>query len=120
MSTVPRLFLLAALLCVPIVVVVMTPTLLGAVANQIAPAPRAAATAVAQTQPSPVAEARPTVALDAAPPPTLVPPTLQAAPAVVAVASPQPTGEKVMIANTGGIGGVLRAAPINGPQVAAL
>jgi hypothetical protein len=55
---------------------------------------------------------------NAAPPPTLAPPvaTATAAP----TARPTPTGERVIVANTGGRGAVLRAEPVTGRPVAAL
>ncbi len=54
-------------------------------------------------------------ALDEPPPPTLVP-------AATAMLAPPPTpgGERVVIANTGGIGAVLRAEPVTGRQIGSL
>jgi hypothetical protein len=56
--------------------------------------------------------------LDEAVPPTLAPPaaTATAAP----TAPPTPTGERVVIGNTGGVGAVLRADPVSGRPVGAL
>jgi hypothetical protein len=56
--------------------------------------------------------------LESTPPPTLTPPeaTATAAP----TARPTPTGERVMIGNTGGLGAVLRSDPVTGKPVGAL
>jgi hypothetical protein len=51
------------------------------------------------------------------PPPTLFAP---AAPIVVATPRPTPTGEQIVIGNTGGVGAVLRSDPVTGRPVAAL
>jgi hypothetical protein len=56
--------------------------------------------------------------VDSAPPPTLAPPAVTATP--VATPGPTPTGERVVIGNTGGLGAVLRSDPVTGRQVAAL
>jgi hypothetical protein len=57
-------------------------------------------------------------ALEETPPPTLAPPAMTATP--VATPRPAPTGERVVIGNTGGVGAVLRAEPVTGRAVASL
>jgi hypothetical protein len=57
-------------------------------------------------------------ALEETPPPTLSPPAMTATP--VATPRATPTGERVMIGNTGGVGAVLRAEPVIGRVVASL
>src|SRR5439155_7319868 len=56
--------------------------------------------------------------LNETPPPTLAPPDATATP--VATPRPAPTGERIVIGNTGGRGAVLRADPVTGRPVAAL
>ncbi len=56
--------------------------------------------------------------LDDSVPPTLSPPVAAATPMVTP--RPTPTGERVVIGNTGGLGAVLRADPVSGRPVAAL
>ena len=56
--------------------------------------------------------------LEETPPATLAPPAATATP--VATPRPTPTGERVVVANTGGRGAVLRAEPVTGRPVAAL
>src|SRR6266702_4606685 len=51
-------------------------------------------------------------ALEETPPPTLAPPAMTATP--VATPRPTPTGERVVIGNTGGVGAVLRTEPVTG------
>jgi hypothetical protein len=48
------------------------------------------------------------------------PPTLAAAATATAVPRATPTGERVIVTNTDGIGAVLRAEPVSGRQVASL
>ncbi len=57
-------------------------------------------------------------ALAETPPPTLAPPPATAIRA--ATPRPTPTGERIVIGNTDGIGAVLRADPVTGPPVASL
>ncbi len=57
-------------------------------------------------------------ALEETPPPTLAPPRTTATP--VATPRPAPTGERIIIGNTGGVGAVLRSDPVTGQPVAAL
>src|SRR5262249_11815136 len=57
-------------------------------------------------------------ALNETPPPTLSPPVATAT--AIGTPRPRPTGERVVVANTGGIGAVLRTEPVTGQPVAAL
>jgi hypothetical protein len=68
------------------------------------------------TDPTPGPQAKPRFAPVEEPPP----PTLAPAPTTVAPPRPTPTGERVFVTNTGGIGAVLRAEPVSGRQVASL
>jgi hypothetical protein len=52
------------------------------------------------------------------PPPTLAPPAATARPEPPK--RPTPSGERIVIGNTGGVGAVLRAEPVTGQPVAAL
>jgi hypothetical protein len=52
------------------------------------------------------------------PPPTLAAPAAQAT--LVATPRPTPTGERIVIGNTDGIGAVLRSEPVTGQALAAL
>ena len=118
MQALVRMLAMLALLAVPVVVVLNVPRLL-----ELSGVVQTPSTTVAFPTPfrleEPTAAARPRIAgLDDAPPPTLVPPSTTARP--LALNTPTPTGERVVIANTGGLGAVLRAEPVSGPQVAAL
>ncbi len=76
----------------------------------------AAATSAPTAVPTPAATRTPSLAPTTAPVPTLAP-----RPAAQPVASPSPPAqETVVIANTGGLGGVLRDQPAVGKQIAAL
>jgi hypothetical protein len=117
LSAVKALVILG-LLAVPVFVVLNLPRLV-----DLASAVPAASTAVVLPTPfrleEPTPAPRPRFAgLDDAPPPTLAPPA--ATPKPVAAIRPTPTGERVVVTNTGGIGAVLRAEPVTGRQVAAL
>jgi hypothetical protein len=57
-------------------------------------------------------------ALEETPPPTLAPPAMTATP--VATLRPTPTGERIVIGNTGGIGAVLRDEPVTGKPLGSL
>jgi hypothetical protein len=52
------------------------------------------------------------------PPPTLSPPEAPTAPQ--ATPRPSPTGERIVIGNTGGVGAVLRVEPVTGRPVSSL
>jgi hypothetical protein len=118
MQTLVRTLAVLALLAVPVVVVVNLPRLLELSGVVQTPSTTAAFPTPFRLE-EPTAAARPRIAgLDDAPPPTLAAPSAKERPTAPSV--PTPTGERVVIANTGGIGAVLRAEPVSGPQVAAL
>jgi len=120
-SSLVRALLAIALLAVPLLVVMELPKLLDLV-NSV-PSPTANVTFVTPTPGFSLSDATPTArsrlsTLEDGPPPTLAPPlsTATAAP----TARPTPTGERIVIGNTGGVGAVLRADPVTGKPVAAL
>jgi hypothetical protein len=118
MQTLVRTMAVLALLAVPVLVVFNLPRLLELSGAVQAPSTIGAfPTPFRLEEPTPAARSR-IAGLDDAPPPTLVPPSTAARPTAPSV--PTPTGERVVIANTGGVGAVLRAEPVSGPQVAAL
>jgi hypothetical protein len=114
--------LVLALLAVPLLVVIELPRFFDLAGS--VPPPAAGITFVTPTPEFSLSNVTPTAAsgrvsvLDSAPPPTL------AAPQVTATAAPTPqptaTGERIVIANTGGLGAVLRSDPVTGKPVAAL
>jgi hypothetical protein len=119
-----RALLAIALLGVPVLVVIELPKFLD-LAGSVPPP----TTSVAFVTPTPglrlpdvtpaSASARSRFsAFNDTPPPTLAPPgaTATAAP----TPGPKPTGERIVIENTGGVGAVLRADPVTGTPVAAL
>jgi hypothetical protein len=121
-SSLARSLLVVALLGLPLLVVIELPRLLDLAASVPPPS-----STVTFTTPEPAFKL-----LDATPAPVRsryaplndnVPPTL-APPAATATAAPTPrpapTGERVVIGNTGGLGAVLRADPVTGQAVAAL
>ena len=120
--------LLTALLVVPFLVLLTAP----AVFDQLVPpAPRSTQPQAANAVPLAARSTSVPVPGTALPLDTLREPTLSTgtrleAPAQPPPGEPQPTStptptrERVLVANTGGRGGVLRAAPVSGRQVAAL
>ncbi|MBV9327067.1 MAG: SH3 domain-containing protein [Chloroflexi bacterium] len=122
MANLVRAVLIIALLGVPLLVVVEMPRLLDLASSVPAPAP--GVTIVTPTPGFSLSDATPTAArgrastLDQAPPPTLAPPASTATTPPTPRATP--TGERIVIANTGGLGAVLRADPVTGRPVAAL
>src|SRR5436190_17264465 len=110
-ATLARSLLVVVLMAVPLLVVTQLPKLLDLAGS--VPAPQSSVTYVTPEPAFKVLEAtpsadRPRIApLDSTPPPTLAPPvaTATAAP----TARPTPTGERIIVGNTGGIGAVLRA-----------
>jgi hypothetical protein len=67
--------------------------------------------------PTPAPQVKPRFApVEEPPPPTLAPAPTSAAPAP----RPTPSGERIVVNNTGGIGAVMRAEPVTGRQVASL
>jgi hypothetical protein len=121
-SSLARSLLVVALLGLPLLVVIELPTFLD-LAGSVPPPADGVSFATAEpafklldTTPTP---GRSRFApLDDSVPPTLSPPvgTATAAP----TPRPTPTGERVVIGNTGGLGAVLRTEPVTGRAVGAL
>lgn len=122
LSLVKALFALV-LLAVPLVVVTSLPRLFELAGSVPVPTADTAAAGPAPafrlvgTTPMPGSRSR-FASLDEPPPPTLAPPAATATPP--ATARPAPNGERIVIANTGGRGAVLRADPVTGRQLATL
>jgi hypothetical protein len=114
--------LVVILLGVPLLVVIELPkflTLAGSVpppTSGVTFATAEPAFSLLETTPTPVRSRF--ASLDQTPPPTLSRPvaTATAAP----TPRPTPTGERIVIGNTGGLGAVLRSDPVTGHAVAAL
>jgi Bacterial SH3 domain len=111
-----------ALLAVPLLVITALPRLFelaGSVpwpspdANVVGPAP-----AFRLVGTTPIAGRSRFASLEDTPPPTLAPPEATVTP--VATPRPTPSGERIVIGNTGGRGAVLRAEPVTGRPVGAL
>ena len=118
MQTLVRSVAVLALLAVPVLVMVNLPRMLDLAGSVPAPSTASAFPTPFRLQdPTPVPRSR-FAQIDDAPPPTLAPPAAPPKPAPPSV--PTPTGERVEVANTGGIGAVLRAEPVSGQQVASL
>jgi hypothetical protein len=120
-SSLGRALLAIVLLAVPLLVVMELPKFLD-LANSV-PAPAAGVTFVTATPSFSLADATPAArtrlsVLDDRPPPTLSPPVVTATAAPTP--RPTPTGERIVIGDTGGLGAVLRADPVTGKPVAAL
>jgi Bacterial SH3 domain len=105
-----------ALLGVPVLVVLNMPWLFEAVGSVPAlnGAPVVAPTPFRLADPTPTSRARLSGLEDA------LPPTLAPAPTATALPRPTPTGEQVIVNNTGGIGAVLRAEPVTGKPLASV
>jgi hypothetical protein len=109
------------LLAVPLLVITALPRLFELAGSIPATAREAASTAPApafrliDATPTPTRKFAP---LEDGPPPTLSPPV--ATPAPAGTPRPTPTGERIVIGNTGGRGAVLRTEPVTGRAVAAL
>jgi hypothetical protein len=111
-----RALVVLVLLAIPLLVVAALPRVFeiaGAVPTIGGPAPAAAPTAFRLADPTPPTKRFAPV--EEPPPPTL-------APAATPTARPRatPTGERVIVANTGGLGAILRAEPVSGRQIASL
>jgi hypothetical protein len=107
-ATLVRTFLVVGLLAVPLVVVTQLPKFLDLAGS--VPPPKSSVT---------FATPEPAFRLvDPTPPPTLSPPVATAT--AVPTPRPQPTGERIIIGNTGGIGAVLRSDPVTGRPLATL
>jgi hypothetical protein len=118
MLTLAKSLAVLALLAVPVLVVLNLPRLMElAVSVPTSTTTSAFPTPFRLEEPTPAARSR-IAGLDDSPPPTLAPPA--ATPKPAAAIRPTPSGERVVVTNTGGIGAVLRAEPVSGQQVASL
>ena len=117
-----RTVLVVALLAVPLLVVIELPKFMDMAGS--VPLPKSSITFATAEPAFRLIDTTPTTtrsrfaALDPTPPPTLSPPVATAT--AVPTPRPQPTGERIVIGNTGGIGAVLRSDPVTGRPVAAL
>ena len=107
-----------ALLGVPVLVVLTLPRFLELAWSVPAPTSTPTSAPAALRPSNPTAAPPRVVAREEAAPPTLSPPAATAT--SVPTPRPTPTGERVVISNTGGIGAVLRSEPVTGRPVAAL
>jgi len=121
-SSLVRSLLVVALLGLPLLVVMQLPRFLDLAGSVPAPPDQ---TTFATPEPAfRLVDATPTAArvrvdpLENAVPPTLSPPLMTAT--AVPTPRPTPSGERIVIGNTGGLGAVLRADPVSGAPVAAL
>jgi hypothetical protein len=121
LSVVKALFALP-LLAVPLLVIIALPHVLefaGSVASSSSQTGAVAPAPAFRLVPSTPSAGRSRFApINETPPPTLAPPEATATPP--ATPRPAPSGERVVIGNTGGRGAVLRAEPVTGRAVAAL
>jgi hypothetical protein len=111
-----RALLALALLGVPVLVVLNLPRLFEIVGSvpAVTTAAVVAPTPFRLSDPTPTSKPR-FVPFDETPPPTLAP-----APTATLPARPTPTGEQVVVNNTGGIGAVLRTEPVSGQPLASI
>ncbi len=111
-----RAFFAVLLLAVPLLVVANVPKLLDLAGSVPANAPttQPAATPFRLPDPTPPSKSR-FASLDQEPPPTLVA-------AATATLAPRatPTGERIVVNNTGGLGAVLRTEPVTGQAIASI
>ena len=121
MASLVRVVLVLVLLGVPLLVITEIPRFVELAGS--VPGPKSTGVLVTPTPgfrlSDPTAPAvRARSAFNEAPPPTLAPPaaTATAAP----TAPPKPSGERVIIGNTGGQGAVLRSDPVTGAPIGAL
>ncbi len=116
MLSVARALVAVALLGVPLLVIVNLPRLfdLAGSVPSVATTPIVVATPFRLSDPTPPSKNR-FGALEEPPPPTL-------APAATATLAPRatPTGERIVVNNTGGLGAVLRTEPVSGRQIASI
>jgi len=120
MSGLAKAAAVVLLLSVPLLVITALPRFFE-LAGSIPAAgsqPAAAAPAFRLVDATPTNSRARFAALEETPPPTLAPPAMTATP--VATPRPTPTGERVVIGNTGGAGAVLRSEPVTGRAVASL
>jgi hypothetical protein len=114
-----KALLVLVLLAVPVLVVMTLPRFVELAASVPAPPGEPATPAPAfRLVPTTPQTTRSRLVVDDGPPPTLAPPETTAT--AVPTPRPTPTGERIVIANTGGRGAVLRAEPVSGRPVAAL
>ena len=121
MLNVVKVLLALALLGVPILVITTVPRLFEIAGSVPSPSPQAGvgpAPAFRLVNSTPTGSRSRFASIDDTPPPTLAPPEVTATPP--ATPRPAPSGERVVIGNTGGRGAVLRAEPVTGRPVTAL
>jgi hypothetical protein len=115
-----KALIVVGLLGVPLLVITALPRFFefaGSVPALSGPVGAAPTPAFRLPDPTP-GSARPRFApLEETPPPTLA---LPVAVAQVATPQPSPTGERIVIGNTDGVGAILRSEPVTGAPVAAL
>ena len=111
-----------ALLAVPLLVITTVPRLFEIAGSVPPPSPDSGVVAPAPAfrlvNSTPTGSRSRFASLNETPPPTLAPPDATAIPP--ATPRPAPSGERVVIGNTGGQGAVLRAEPVTGRPVTAL
>jgi hypothetical protein len=115
-----KALIIVVLLAVPFVVITAFPRfveLAGSVPSVASQASGPTPTVFTLAEVTPTARSR-FAPLDDTIPPTLAPPATTPTPQ--ATARPAPTGERVVIGNTGGQGAVLRADPVSGRPLATL
>ena len=120
MLSVVKALLALALLAVPLLVITAVPRVFELAGSVVSPSREAGGASPAfRLVPSTPSGSRSRFAsLNDTPPPTLAPPEATATPP--ATPRPAPSGERVVIGNTGGRGAVLRAEPVTGRPVTAL
>jgi hypothetical protein len=110
-----RALFAVVLLAVPLLVIAALPQLF-----ELAGSIPALGSAPVAIVPTPFRLADPTPVSKRLAPVTEAPPTLAPVATATAAARATPTGERVIVTNTGGLGAVLRAEPVSGRQVASL
>jgi len=121
-SSLGRSLLIVALLGLPLLIVIELPKFLDLAGS--VPPPTGEAQSATPEPGFRLLDATPTAVrsrfapLNDNVPPTLSPPATTAT--AVPTQRPAPTGERIVIGNTGGIGAVLRADPVSGTPVASL
>jgi LysM repeat protein len=119
-QAIQRLLLFISLVIPVVVASMLLPRILGSQRADAEPTPTRLPQTDLASAPTPVqvpaaATGTPVASIRVTPPPTLAPPPVAASP------SPSPRAqERVVVGNTGGIGAVLRSAPISGQPVASL
>jgi hypothetical protein len=121
MSGLAKAAVVVLLLSVPLLVITALPRLFelaGSIPTAGSPPAAAAGPAFRLVDATPTNVRARFGALEETPPPTLAPPALTATPAATPL--PTPTGERIVIGNTGGVGAVLRSDPVSGRVVSSL